>query len=144
MSVFNSMKINASGLTLERMKLDTISSNIANVNTTRTEDGGPYQRKEVVFEEMVKTQYNEQTKRREQKAKGVKVTEIYEDPENMRIVYDPDHPDADEEGYVTMPNVNLLDEMVDLIQAQRTYEANATALKASKGMLNKAIEISKG
>lgn len=144
MSVFNSMKINASGLTLERMKLDTISSNIANVNTTRTEDGGPYQRKEVVFEEMVKTQYNEQTKRREEKAMGVKVTEIYEDPDNMRIVYDPDHPDADEEGYVTMPNVNLLDEMVDLIQAQRTYEANATALKASKGMLNKAIEISKG
>jgi flagellar basal-body rod protein FlgC len=144
MSVFNSMKINASGLTLERMKLDTISSNIANVNTTRTEDGGPYQRKEVVFEEMVKTQYNEQTKRREEKTMGVKVTEIYEDPDNMRIVYDPDHPDADEEGYVTMPNVNLLDEMVDLIQAQRTYEANATALKASKGMLNKAIEISKG
>ncbi|HAE61900.1 MAG TPA: flagellar basal body rod protein FlgC [Eubacteriaceae bacterium] len=144
MSVFNSMKINASGLTLERMKLDTISSNIANVNTTRTEDGGPYQRKEVVFEEMVKTQYNEQTKMREEKTMGVKVTEIYEDPDNMRIVYDPDHPDADEEGYVTMPNVNLLDEMVDLIQAQRTYEANATALKASKGMLNKAIEISKG
>jgi flagellar basal-body rod protein FlgC len=144
MSVFNSMKINASGLTLERMKLDTISSNIANVNTTRTEGGGAYQRKEVVFEEMVKRQYNSYAKRREQVTMGVKVTEIYEDTENMRIVYDPDHPDANEEGYVTMPNVNLLDEMVNLIQAQRTYEANATALKASKGMLNKAIEISKG
>ncbi|MBF7096326.1 flagellar basal body rod protein FlgC [Alkalibacter mobilis] len=144
MSVFNSMKINASGLTLERLKLDTISSNIANVNTTRTEEGGPYQRKEVAFQEMVKDQYNKYTKRQEEVTMGVKVTGILEDPDNMRLVYDPNHPDADDEGYVTMPNVNLLDEMVGLIEAQRSYEANATALKASKAMLNKAVEISKG
>lgn len=128
------MNISASGLTLERMKLDTISSNIANVNTTRTEEGGPYKRKEVVFEEMVKNQMS----------MGVKVTEIREDQSNLNRVYNPDSPDADAEGYVTMPNVNLLDEMVGLIEAQRTYEANATALKASKGILNKALEISKG
>ena len=134
MSVFNSMNINASGLTLERMKLDTISSNIANVNTTRTEEGGPYKRKEVTFEEMVK----------ENQSMGVKVTGIKEDQNNLQRVYNPDSPDADAEGYVTMPNVNLLDEMVNLIQAQRTYEANATALKASKNILNKALEISKG
>jgi len=144
MSVFNSMRINASGLTLERMKLDIASSNIANVNTTRTDEGGPYQRKEVVFQEMLERVQNRQTGFRERVTSGVKVTQIFEDQEGLRSVYNPDHVDADEEGYVLMPNVNLLDEMVKLIEAQRTYEANATALKASKGMLNKALEISKG
>ncbi len=144
MSVFNSMRINASGLTLERLKLDTISSNIANVNTTRTEEGGPYLRKEVVFEEMVEKAQNRLTGRTEKRTAGVKVTEVYEDPDNLRRVYDPEHVDADEEGYVLMPNVNLLDEMVRLIEAQRSFEANATALKASKAMLNKALTISKG
>ena len=144
MSIFNAMKINASGLTLERMKIDTISSNIANVNTTRTTDGGPYKRKEVLFEEMVSKSYNAATKKEERVSKGVKVTQIYEDPNNLQRVYEPEHPDADLEGYVTRPNVNLLDEMVSLMEAQRTYEANTTALKASKSILNKAIEISKG
>lgn len=144
MSIFNAMKINASGLTLERMKIDTISSNIANVNTTRTTEGGPYKRKEVLFEEMVSKSYNAATKKEERKSEGVKVTQIYEDQSNLQRVYQPEHPDADAEGYVTMPNVNLLDEMVSLMEAQRTYEANATALKASKSILNKAIEISKG
>lgn len=144
MSVFNSMKINASGLTLERLKLDAISSNIANVNTTRTAEGGPYLRKEVLFEEMVDRAQSRLTGRIEKRTAGVKVTEVYEDQENLRSVFDPDHVDADEEGYVLMPNVNLLDEMVSLIEAQRSYEANATALKASKSMLNKALEISKG
>lgn len=144
MSVFNSMRINASGLTLERLKLDTISSNIANVNTTRTEEGGPYLRKEVVFEEMVERAQSKLTGRLEKRTAGVKVTEVYEDPDNLRSVYDPEHVDADEEGYVLMPNVNLLDEMVRLIEAQRSFEANATALKASKAMLNKALTISKG
>jgi len=137
------MRINASGLTLERLKLDTISSNIANVNTTRTEEGGPYLRKEVVFEEMVEKAQNRLTGRTEKRTAGVKVTEVYEDPDNLRSVYDPEHVDADEEGYVLMPNVNLLDEMVRLIEAQRSFEANATALKASKAMLNKALDISK-
>jgi flagellar basal-body rod protein FlgC len=138
------MKINASGLTLERLKLDAISSNIANVNTTRTAEGGPYLRKEVLFEEMVDRAQSRLTGRIEKRTAGVKVTEVYEDQENLRSVFDPDHVDADEEGYVLMPNVNLLDEMVSLIEAQRSYEANATALKASKSMLNKALEISKG
>ncbi|WP_242694144.1 flagellar basal body rod protein FlgC [Proteiniclasticum aestuarii] len=144
MSVFNSMKINASGLTLERLKLDTISSNIANVNTTRTAEGGPYYRKEVIFEEMVERAQSRLTGQFEKRTAGVKVTEVYEDQENLRRVFDPEHVDADEEGYVLMPNVNLLDEMVRLIEAQRSYEANATALKASKAMLNKALDISKG
>ncbi len=137
------MNISATGLTLERMKLDTISSNIANVNTTRTEEGGPYKRKEVVFEEIVKEQYNKSTRKYEKVSNGVKVTGIAEDDQNFKKVYNPESPDADAEGYVTMPNVNLLDEMVGLIEAQRTYEANATALKASKSMLTKATQISK-
>ncbi len=144
MSAFNSMKINSSGLTLERMKLDTISSNIANVNTTRTEEGGPYQRKEVVFQEMVRREQNQLTRNPQRISAGVKVTEIRESDEGMRLVYNPEHVDADPQGYVTMPNVNLLDEMVSLMEAQRSFEANATALKASKSMLNKALEISKG
>ena len=144
MSAFNSMKINSSGLTLERMKLDTVSSNIANVNTTRTENGGPYQRKEVVFQEMVQRERNSLNKTTELVSSGVKVTKIQESDEGMRLVYNPDHIDADDEGYVLMPNVNLLDEMIALMEAQRCFEANATALKASKAMLNKALEISKG
>ncbi len=144
MSAFNSMKINSSGLTLERMKLDTLSSNIANVNTTRTEEGGPYKRKEVVFQEMVKRERDHLSGKNQRLSSGVKVTQIRESEEGMRLVYNPEHIDADEEGYVLMPNVNLLDEMVGLMEAQRGFEANATALKASKAMLNKALEISKG
>lgn len=143
MSVFNSMKINASGLTLERLKMDTISTNIANINTTRTEDGGPYLRKEVLFQESLLTERNKLTNRMERKSFGVRVTGIAEDNENLKVVYDPEHPDADEDGYVFMPNVNLVDEMIALLNTQRTYEANVTALNTSKSILKKALEISK-
>ena len=144
MSVFNSMKINASGLTLERLKMDIASTNIANVNTTRTEEGGPYRRKEVVFQESLLNARNNITDQMEKKSFGVKVTEIMEDDENFKIIYDPNHPDADEDGYVMMPNVNMVDEMISLIKTQRSYEANITALNTSKNILKKALEISKG
>ena len=149
MSVFDSMRINASGLSLERLKMDTISTNIANVNTTRTEDGGPYMRKEVVFEEALKNErYKASTSygtnsAYEKKSFGVRVTELVEDDENFKRVYEPNHPDADEDGYITMPNVNLVDEMISLINTQRTYEANVTALNSSKDMLKNALRISK-
>lgn len=143
MSVFNSMKINASGLTLERLKMDTISTNIANVNTSRTEDGGPYNRKEVLFEESLKDARNKISGRRERKSFGVRVTEIVEDDENHRLVYNPEHPDADEDGYLLMPNVNMVDEMISLLNTQRSYEANVTALNVSKSILKKSLEISK-
>lgn len=135
MSVFNSMRINASGLSLERLKMDVISTNIANINTTRTEDGGPYRRKEVLFEEMLL---------KEETSSGVRVTGIFEDENDMKISHEPDHPDADENGYVLRPNVNMADEMINLIKTQRTYEANVTALNTSKNLLKKALEISKG
>lgn len=144
MSIFNSMQINASGLTLERLKLDTISTNIANINTTRTEEGGPYKRKEVVFEENLVDEKNRLTGRMEKKSLGVKVVSILDDAENLKIIYDPNHPDADERGYVMMPNVDMADEMIALLKTQRSYEANVTALNTSKSILKKALEISKG
>lgn len=144
MSIFNSMQISASGLTLERLKMDTISTNIANVNTTRTDEGGPYRRKEVIFEESLINERNILTGQFERRSSGVKVTELVEDEENFNSAYDPSHPDADENGYVLRPNVNMVDEMIALINTQRTYEANVTALNTSKSILKKALEISKG
>lgn len=144
MSIFNSMQINASGLSLERLKMDTISTNIANVNTTRTEDGGPYARKEVIFQEALVNERNKLTGHYTKKSSGVKVIGIEDNTDDLKVVYDPSHPDADADGYVLMPNVNMVDEMIALINTQRTYEANVTALNTSKSLLMKALEISKG
>ncbi|OLS03777.1 flagellar basal body rod protein FlgC [Tissierella creatinophila] len=141
MSIFNSMKINSSGLSLERLKMDVISTNMANVNTTRTEGGGPYLKKQVLFTESLVAAKDTIGKK---KSEGVKVVGIRDNDEGLREVYDPDHPDSNEEGYVLFPNVNMVDEMISLINVQRTYEANVTALTTSKNILKKALEISKG
>lgn len=141
MSIFDSLHINASGLSLERLKLDTVSTNIANINTTRTEEGGPYIKKEVLFEESLKNSESSLTGRPEKKSFGVKATELAENAEDIVREYNPDHPDADEAGYVQLSNVNMADEMIDMITAQRTYDANVTAMNASKEMLKKALEI---
>ncbi|MBO0476976.1 flagellar basal body rod protein FlgC [Vagococcus sp. DIV0080] len=138
MGVFDSFNINTSGLTLERMKLDTISTNIANVNTTRTEEGGAYKRKTVTFQESLKKEKGS----RETKSYGVRTTGTRQDNET-KTVYQPEHPDADEEGYLELPNVNLSDEMINMMNTLRTYEANATAFESSKTMMKKALEISK-
>lgn len=138
MSIFDSININTSGLSLERIKLDSISTNIANVNTTRTEEGGPYKRKQVTFQESLKRENN----KLDYKSYGVKTTGIEEDTET-KMVYQPEHPDANEDGYLEMPNVNLSDEMIDMMNTLRTYEANASAFESSKNMLKKALEISK-
>lgn len=139
MSVFDSMRINGSGLTLERLKLDTISTNIANVNTTRTAEGGPYRKKEVTFEENLMSKKNGLGGM--EKSFGVKPTGI-EESDEILLAYDPLSPDADEDGYVQQSNVNMADEMVEMMNTLRTYEANTTALNASKSMLKKALEIS--
>lgn len=141
MSIFDSMRINSSGLSLERLKLDTISSNIANVNTTRTEEGGPYQKKTVVFEESLMQKTADLAGTIDQKSFGVRATGI-EESDELVLEYNPTHPDADEEGYVSMSNVDMADEMVDMMNTIRTYEANVTATNASKSMLSKALEIS--
>jgi flagellar basal-body rod protein FlgC len=112
--------------------MDTISSNIANVNTTRGEDGKPYVRKIAVFKEILDNKTG---------GAGVKAEKIVDDPSPLRKEYDPSHPDADEEGYVTLPNVNILNEMADMISASRSYEANIDTLNANKSMFMKALEI---
>lgn len=143
MSLFDSMQINSSGLSLERFKLDTISTNIANVNTTRTEEGGPYLKKTVAFEESFKKQESFFTGESSWKSYGVAITGVEEDAENVKYAYEPDHPDADDEGFVAYPNINVADEMIELLKTLRTYDANVTALNASKEMIKKALEISR-
>ena len=132
MSVFSGMRISASGLSAERMRMDIISSNVANVKTTRTEEGGAYRRKVATFSE----NYDEKLG-----MLGVKTVSIEEDQSSLRRLYEPDHPDADEEGYVEYPNVDLLVEMSDLISASRAYESNIDTLNAQKDMISKALEI---
>lgn len=136
------MQINASGLTLERFKLDTISTNIANVNTTRTEDGeGPYIKQEVEFEENLKRVTSAFDEGSRVMSAGVRITGIATDENNIRFVYEPEHPDANEEGYVAYPNVDMADEMINMMTAIRTYDANVTAINSSKDMLKRALEI---
>jgi len=134
MGDFSAIDISASGLSAQRKRLDAVAENIANAETTRTERGGPYRRKQVVFEEMASRELGQQ---------GVTVREVSEDARPPRMVYRPGHPDADANGYVAMPNVSLVEEMVDMISATRSYEANATALNATKAMARKALELGK-
>lgn len=141
MGIFDSMQINTSGLNLERLKLDVISSNITNARTTRTEDGGPYLKKTVTFEESIKRQKSYFTGLETNSTYGVRATEIVEDEENVKMVFEPDHPDANEEGYVAYPNVDMADEMIDMMTTMRAFDANVTAMNASKAMLNKALQI---
>lgn len=145
MSAMNGMNISASGMTAQRLRMDVISQNIANVNTTRDANGIPYRRKAVVFAEKDATPFGDiLMKTAGTIGNGVKVTQIVEDGESeMRKVYDPSHPDADEEGYVTYPNVNVVQEMTDLIDATRSYEANVTAFNATKNMALKGLEVGK-
>lgn len=134
MGIFSGMRISASGLSAERLRLDVISSNIANSRTTRTEDGGAYVRKSALFAENYDNKVG---------MLGVKAVAIEEDNSPMNKEYDPSHPDADDKGYVEYPNVDILVEMSDLISAQRAYESNADTLNAQKNILLKALEIGK-
>lgn len=133
MSVFSAMNINASGLTAERFRMDIISGNIANQNTTMTESGEAYRRKIAVFNEYVSEATGS--------ASGVKAVEVVEDQSELTPVYDPSHPHADETGYYYMPNVDVTVEMIDLMVATRAYESNVSAIDASKSMLMSALEI---
>ena len=130
--MFEALHISATGMTAERLRMDVIASNIANADTTRGPDGGPYRRKQVMlqagggFDEVLR---------------GVEVAGIAEDPNPPRRVYDPGHPDADPEGYVSMPNVSAITEMVDLIGASRSYESNVVAMNAAKQMFSRTLDI---
>lgn len=136
MGNFSSIDISASGLIAQRIRLDTIANNIANANTTRTAEGGPYRRQEVVFRV-----------HREEDApasRGVEVEAVVVSDDPPKMVYDPSHPDAGPDGRVALPNVNIVEEMVDMIAATRAYEANVTAVSAARSMASKALEIGRG
>lgn len=141
MNLFGSFAISASGLTAERLRLDLIANNLANINTTRTTRGGPYKRQIPVFLERLRAEKDAGSSRFSFQKAGVEVNFIWEDQQPPRLVYDPVHPDANAQGYVAYPNINVVNEMIDLITATRAYEANLTTLEAAKNMAQKALEI---
>lgn len=138
------LRISGSGMAAQRARMNAISSNLANINTTRTPEGGPYRRKDVVFEATgdiksfgdvmsvndPKSEFNQ-----------VHVSDVIHDTKAPILKYDPTHPDANEDGYVAYPNVNLMEEMTNMIQASRSYEANVQAIQATKDMALSALEI---
>ncbi|EQK43628.1 flagellar basal-body rod protein FlgC [[Clostridium] bifermentans ATCC 638] len=132
MSIFSGMRISASALSAERLRMDIVSANVANMKTTRTPEGGAYRRKVAVFEE----NYDEKLG-----MLGVKSVDIEKDKSPLRKLYEPNHPDADAQGYVEYPNVDILVEMTDLMTASRSYESNIDTLNAQKSMISKALEI---
>lgn len=151
MSMFQSINTTASALTSQRLRMDVISSNMANAETTRSEyvngKWRPYQRRSVVLQSKENGGFsnflNKAMGRTNSEGDGVQVTKIIKDTTPFELVYNPEHPDANADGYVEMPNVDPLREMVDLMSTTRSYEANVTVLNASKGMLMKALEIGK-
>lgn len=144
MAMFQAFNISASGMTAERFRTDIIAENIANVNTTSTESGGPYRRKIVTFQARPVTPFSQYYSASKNAAigNGVKVTSVREDRETDLVMkYDPSNPDADENGYVSYPNVNTVTEMTNLIDSTRAYEANATAFEATKSMAQTGLSI---
>ena len=143
MDIFTSLNISASALKAQRVRLDTISSNMANAETTRTPEGGPYRRKMVVFEP-TQVSFSDHLSAKEKKAlNGVQVSQILTENSEPRLIFDPSHPDANAEGYVALPNIDLLKETADMMLATRAYEANITTIKSAKRMALKALEIGK-
>ncbi len=143
MDFMTAMKISASGLSAQRKRMEVISSNLANIETTRTPEGGPYRRKQLVinalpvdndFAAVIRDELGDHLRE-------VVVTGVVEDQSEPTLVFNPDHPDADEKGYVKMPNVNMVKEMVDLINASRSFEANIQSINTAKSMAQRAIEL---
>jgi flagellar basal-body rod protein FlgC len=150
MGLFDAIDISASGLSAERLRMDVTAENLANAQTTRGPNGGPYQRRQVVLQTASPTGFATQLARATggmpgtgsgQPGGGVKAVGIVADPTPARQVYDPGHPDANAQGYVLMPNVNPVTEMVDLIASSRSYEANVTALQTAKSMFSKTFDL---
>ena len=153
MAFLSSMNIVASGMTAQQLRLDVVAENITNSNTSRTESGGPYRRKVVVMEAvsgrdsfrqaMAKAQGRSVSNRGYENAGGVRVTQIAEDPSELKRIYDPTHPDADDQGYVELPNVDTIKEMADAMAATQAYSANVTAFNTLKAVIAKGLEIGK-
>ena len=153
MSMFGGIDAAASGLTAERLRMDVISNNIANVNSTRTVDGGPFKRRYVIFQPreaqensfagMLAGELGRSKGRKNRAGDGVRALGIRVDDSVGKLVYDPGHPDANADGYVEMPNVDIVTEMVDMITASRAYEANVTTINAAKSMAQQDLNIGK-
>lgn len=133
MSYFDVMNIASTGMGAQRIRITAISSNLANAQTTKTADGGPYKRQDVVFKTIMDGE----------KAGGVRVSKVINDEKPPILKYEPEHPDADEEGYVAYPNINPIEEMVNMLEASRSYEANTTVLNTAKQLALRALEIGK-
>lgn len=150
MGLFDGLNVSATGLSAERTRMDVIANNLANSQTTRTENGQPFRRQEVVLQSNSQTfasVLNKEVASRVQPGGapgGVRVVEVAEDPTPNRRVYDPGHPDADADGYISLPNVNPVTEMVDLIAASRSYEANINAMQTAKQMFSKSLDLLRG
>ncbi len=141
MDIFTTFNVSASALKAHKTRLDTISSNLANVETTSTPEGGPYKKKSVYFESTPPSFKDVLRQNMDNAVQGVKIKEILEDESPPKLVYNPSHPDAKEDGYVEMPDINVIEEMVDMMNATRSYEANTTVIKSAKRMAMKALEI---
>lgn len=143
MGILDILKISASGLKAQRQRMEVTATNLANIHTTRTDEGGPYRKKQVVF--VTADVSDEKTFGRllSKKIEGVKVDSIEESKKDFQKVYDPNHPDADEEGYVSQPNVNVMEEMTDMTAATRAYEANINILNTTKDMFIKSLDLGK-
>lgn len=142
MDLLSAINVSSSALSAHRTKMNVVAENIANSETTRTAEGGPYRRKMVVYEAQAPVSFDAMLKNEVARGEGVEVTEIVSSPEDFRLEYNPAHPDADPQtGYVKMPNVDILSEMADMMVARRSYDASATAVENSKNMIMKALEI---
>lgn len=139
---FDAVDVSASALSAERMRMNTTSSNLANAQTTRTPEGGPYRRKDVIFEAQPQREFASILQGHlDVPMHKVNVVDVVSDMNPPRVVPDPTHPDADSEGNVAYPNINTMEEMVNLVTASRTYEANVTAINVARNMMNKALDI---
>jgi flagellar basal-body rod protein FlgC len=141
MGIFDVLRISASGLKAQRTRMEVVAANIANVHTTRTEEGGPFRKKEVVFTTQDVSETSPFGSLYRQRVEGVNVEEVRESAKPFEQTHDPYHPDADAEGYVTYPNVNVMEEMADMISATRAYEANVNVINNTKEMFNRSLEI---
>ena len=142
MDFFDALHVSSSGLSAQRLRMNLISANLANMNTTRTKAGGPYRRKDPVFAAQAQQgSFRQMLRDRQEMLSKVAVVGVVEDSRAPIRRYDPNHPEADRNGYVALPNINVMEEMVNMISATRSYEANVSAIKAAKAMALKALEI---
>lgn len=142
MDLLTAIKISASGLSAQRLRLNVLSSNLANANSTRNADGtGPYQRKDPIFEEVSAKEFEKALDKADRHLSGVKVTDVVTDQKAGPRVYDPSHPDADKDGFVQLPNVNPVTELTDIMATSNAYEANVAAIRSARDMINAALSL---